>query len=809
MNIRVVEDYFTFPFQLHKYQLETIEEAVKKGSVLNRARVGCVDGETEYLTPDKGWVKIKDYTYGDYVCQVDINDEYKASFVLPINYIDQPGGTGVRIKNKYGIDQVLSDAHKVLVVSNSKYGIRSETLSADKLYTRLDNWQHSKYNNRGCIAPGSCCIPTACKMFTSNPGIPYTNEELRLMVAVIADGSYKDKCGSSVVVRLKKEHKKNRLRELLNACNLYYRENSKDYKTAQGFTTFDFKLAWRRKEFPVSWVSQINEEQAKVICDEVMKWDAGSYGKRRQFFSRIKQSAEFIQLLFTGLGINTSLRVNDRERDRGKDSLVREIDYIVSPASSNLGYVGIVGHSKSERFSNSEKVTLEREYCFTVPTGFLLMRRNNRIFVTGNCGKSIMSIYLGLYYSIVEDVEQILISMPPSLIDQWEEFLGQIEGLTDVLVYRGSPEERKEMDLTSHPVVLVSDRILVRDFKRFTEMGMKHKLFIIGDELSLKSSNQTYKCWKNLIYRRLRVTPGVHKPFHRFCALNATPVSKRDQVYWWCSLFRPEHYASQRIFKNLHVAKEDNWGTPLEFMNLEIMDNNFDSLSVIPENTGLELPEKVFTKIPYSLEKKHKELYEAVLNAEFDKLNMDVLGAVDAMFSVLQRVVLVPREFGLDIDSPVIGIINSQLDQMDEDDKVIIYTRHVIVTQMLAKAYGDRAVAVYGKVGKMVKRDNIRRFKAGEAELMIANLDSLSKGQNLQVANQTIFTELPFRSDVMEQACGRTARQGQEKSHCFYYLPVAKATIQVQICNNLLANDMDLRKFNNNKKSLKEYIYGT
>ena len=278
-----------------------------------------------------------------------------------------------------------------------------------------------------------------------------------------------------------------------------------------------------------------------------------------------------------------------------------------------------------------------------------------------------MSIYLGLYYSIVEDVEQILISMPPSLIDQWEEFLGQIEGLTDVLVYRGSPEERKEMDLTSHPVVLVSDRILVRDFKRFTEMGMRHKLFIIGDELSLKSSNQTYKCWKNLIYRRLRVTPGVHKPFHRFCALNATPVSKRDQVYWWCSLFRPEHYASQRIFKNLHVAKEDNWGTPLEFMNLEIMDSNFDSLSVIPENTGLELPEKVFTKIPYSLEKKHKELYEAVLNAEFDKLNMDVLGAVDAMFSVLQRVVLVPREFGLDIDSPVIGIINSQLDQMDED----------------------------------------------------------------------------------------------------------------------------------------------
>ena len=40
MNIRVVEKHFKFPFQLHKYQLDTINKSVKKGSVLNRARVG-------------------------------------------------------------------------------------------------------------------------------------------------------------------------------------------------------------------------------------------------------------------------------------------------------------------------------------------------------------------------------------------------------------------------------------------------------------------------------------------------------------------------------------------------------------------------------------------------------------------------------------------------------------------------------------------------------------------------------------------------------------------------------------------------
>lgn len=423
-------------------------------------------------------------------------------------------------------------------------------------------------------------------------------------------------------------------------------------------------------------------------------------------------------------------------------------------------------------------------------------------------GKTFMSVYLALFCSIKYGVEQILIVMPPALIDQWEEFLLEIKGLEDILVYRGTPAERKEMNLKEHSVTLMSSVIFMKDIKRIEEMGKAHKLFVIGDELSLKSSNQTFKCWKQLIYRRLRVIPGVHLPYHRFCALNATPVSKRDQVYWWCSLFKPILYPSLKMFKNTHVAREDNWGTPLEFMNLELMDSNFDSFSVRPENTNLEMPEQVFTKIPYSLTKEHKKLYDNVLNAEFESLNFNVVGAVDAMFSTLQRVVLVPAEYGLSIRSPVLDIIDQQLDQMDDDDKVILYTRHVVVSQMLAEAYKGRALPYFGKIKKQEKQDNLKRFKNGEAEMMVANMDSLSKGQNLQVANQTICVEMPFRSDTMTQICGRTARQGQKKSTCFFYLPVAKGTIQTQICRNLLANDMDLRKFNNNKKTLLEYING-
>ena len=48
---------------------------------------GCVDEETEFLTP-KGWKKISEYKYGDLVCQW--NEDGSTQFVNPISYISEP-----------------------------------------------------------------------------------------------------------------------------------------------------------------------------------------------------------------------------------------------------------------------------------------------------------------------------------------------------------------------------------------------------------------------------------------------------------------------------------------------------------------------------------------------------------------------------------------------------------------------------------------------------------------------------------------------------------------------------------------------
>lgn len=425
-------------------------------------------------------------------------------------------------------------------------------------------------------------------------------------------------------------------------------------------------------------------------------------------------------------------------------------------------------------------------------------------------GKAIMSLYLGLYHAVKNGVEQIVVMVPPSLLNQTAAFIQSVKGLDepkDVIIYRGTPAQRKAMPVETTPVILMSYNIFRSDFTRFQRIGLKHKLYILADELSMKSMGSTYKKLKMLMYRKLRIT-GADKPFHYLCGCNATALSSRDQIYNWCSVFDPSLYHSHRLFELAHVEKTDYWGKVIEWREVELMDENFSSFTVESRNVNLELPESVYTEVPYSLEKSHLALYNDVAEAEFLLLPEDLHEqAAEAYFSILQKVVLVPKEFGLDIRPPILDIIDTYLDQLVEDDSVIIYTRHVSVSQMLSEYYADRCVAYFGKVTKAEKEKGLIRFKSGEAQIMVANLTSLGVGQNLQVANHIIYAELPFRSDTLTQSCGRIARQGQKQT-CFFRFPLAKGTIQREIYKRLQDNDLDLMKFNRNKKSLREFVNG-
>lgn len=121
-----------------------------------------------------------------------------------------------------------------------------------------------------------------------------------------------------------------------------------------------------------------NYNQLKVIAEECVLWD----GDRKNIYrTTIKKEADFIQFAFmTAYNTNAPIVTEDRIGESFNNKYSRK---------SRLYTVYSKG-CKSQGLKDGMVITPfedKKMYCFTVESGMLLLRRNDRVFVTGNSGK--------------------------------------------------------------------------------------------------------------------------------------------------------------------------------------------------------------------------------------------------------------------------------------------------------------------------------------------------------------------------------------------------------------------------------------
>ena len=155
------------------HQIETAAFATMNPRSHIHNAMRCVDQETEFLTPT-GWKKLPDYAEGDLVAQWNPNTD-QAEFVEPLEYIRTPCTEMIHFKTRKGIDQMLTPQHRV-VFYNEK-GQLCETTAQD---IHDDNLRTRGWRGK---------TPVTFKA-PARPGIDLTDAEIRVMVAVIADGSF-------------------------------------------------------------------------------------------------------------------------------------------------------------------------------------------------------------------------------------------------------------------------------------------------------------------------------------------------------------------------------------------------------------------------------------------------------------------------------------------------------------------------------------------------------------------------------------------------------------------------------------------
>lgn len=399
--------YYKWPGRVsamsHQKETSAFLTLNRRALVLNAP--GCVDANTEYLSPT-GWVRIAEYSGGE-VAQ--FNPHTGSVEFVSAEYVKLPCTDMYRIKTAYGIDQLVSPEHRCLIY-DKRNTARREVLSAEEWYRRdaacAAGVRMARSRNK--IAANNAAVRTT--FHYDGPGLALSDNLLRVQVAVIADGHFPS-ATSRCLVRVKKDRKKTRLRELLANAHITYTERTVDYPSAQGFTVFSFYAPMRTKVFGAEFFAA-SQRQLQVIADEAMYWDSNispNPNRGWRFSTYEKASADFIQFALSATGTTARVLVAKRER-RGRV----ETEYCVF-ARSGTQYVGARGGSSGSTVSPARS-TDGFKYCFMVPSTFLVLRRNGCVFTTGNTGKSLSALWAADYLLSEKAVRKVLIVCPLSTV---------------------------------------------------------------------------------------------------------------------------------------------------------------------------------------------------------------------------------------------------------------------------------------------------------------------------------------------------------------------------------------------------------
>lgn len=326
------------------------------------SHAACVDKDTEYLSRT-GWKKINEYR-GEEVAQYHTDGNIE--FVYPQRYIKRAEKEFYHITAP-GIDQLITRDHRIIFKEFSG-NLKEE--SADQFVAR--HYRKTRGHNGKFL--------TTFKY--SGQGLPLSDDELRLAIAIKADGSFRPKVRSNhfncvnyqrVRFHLKKTRKIERLKNLLNKLKIDYTlRSSYEGRVSIVFTVPDNN--YYSKSHIDLWYSA-SEEQLQLISEEVLYWD-GSI-KSQKFSSIKKEEIDFIQFVWASQGYGTHI---EKQKIRGN----RKQCYDLTRSPRSLR--SITASRKGRRDIPVINSTDGYSYCFTVPSGMFLARRNDCIFVTGNCG---------------------------------------------------------------------------------------------------------------------------------------------------------------------------------------------------------------------------------------------------------------------------------------------------------------------------------------------------------------------------------------------------------------------------------------
>lgn len=316
------------------------------------ANKACVPTYSEVLTRG-GWVPLEDIEIGDEIACADL-DNLKISFEEVYDMVP------IRYQDTYTNNDLTATKDHRMVYSHQQ----------NKTRYRIEDFKHLLNSGTNVY------IPLAG--YSNFEGLPMTDDMLRFLVAVQADGHYmydiRKADGTAhrygVEFHLIKPRKIEAIKEIIESIELDYKETHQSNGSVkiriynqEGVNIAEdiCEKFLHNKNFTWEWL-YLSPEQADIFLNEILFWDGCS--SANLYTSKVKINLDVVNAIAAINGVGS--------RVSGSNVQFRSSPYITLGENS-------VRHNRQNE-SRHTRVT-----CVSVKTGVFLMRQNGKTFIIGNC----------------------------------------------------------------------------------------------------------------------------------------------------------------------------------------------------------------------------------------------------------------------------------------------------------------------------------------------------------------------------------------------------------------------------------------
>lgn len=320
----------------------------------------CFPGDVEILT-DKGFIRFDELGMDALCAQYDNGN---ISFIKPSEYIKKEyEGELLSLKSSTTIDIQMTPGHELLLKTPSNF---------KKIAIKDAKFGRSNMKVAGLICEN---------------GSELTPME-KFMIAYQADGSlhYKLKTNdtSTVAFSFSKQRKIDRFISILKDCKLEYSEVNPGRGARRRFMVFGVTNCSKYIS-DIFDLKSIGLSKAKNIISEMVEWDGHKISDTLWYYSStIKSNVDFYQAVAVLCGYRTNM---GKQIDARKDNFNDVYRILINLKTDEIST------QKLKPISTQYKGNV---YCVRVPSGNIIVRRNGKVLVTGNCHKgeaaSIMNI---------------------------------------------------------------------------------------------------------------------------------------------------------------------------------------------------------------------------------------------------------------------------------------------------------------------------------------------------------------------------------------------------------------------------------